>query len=300
MQTIHPRLPLSTRALVTIGIVAALVALLLIALVFLKPSNDSPFGNVSLLVLLPAAFLVGVLSFVSPCTLPILPGYFAFSFQAQRSSIVGMTFSFFFGLATTMTLLGASATALGQLLQKNLQQLTVIGGIVIILFGIMSLLGKGFTGAQIQERPATTILGSYLFGATFALGWTACLGPILGAILTLLSTQGVGVVQGALLAFVYALGLGLPLIIVSVFFSRLGPGSRVWQILRGRGVTIPIGAHTLYLHSTSILSGVLLIIVGFLLASGQLAALTTQWAAGDLSQWVIETEIRLNSFLGLQ
>ncbi len=300
MEQTQKRVRVSTRALVTIGIFVALSAILIFALAFSNTANDSPFGSTSLFVLLPAAFFVGVLSFVSPCTLPILPGYFAFSFQAQRSSIVGMTLAFFFGLATTMTLLGASATALGQLLQRNLQQITVGGGILIILFGVMSLFGKGFTGAQIQERPATTMFGSYLFGATFALGWTACLGPILGAVLTLLSTQGVGIAQGAVLAFAYALGLGLPLIIVSVFFSRLGPGSRVWKILRGRGVTIQLGAQTLYLHSTSILSGILLIGMGFLLATGQLAALTAEWASSDLSLWVIEAEVKLNEWFGLR
>jgi cytochrome c-type biogenesis protein len=251
----------------------------------------------SLLVFLPAAFLAGILSFLSPCTLPILPAYFAFTFQARRGNVVAMTVSFFLGLATTLTLLGASASALSLLLLRNLQQLTLIGGVVIIGLGVLSLFGRGFAGPQIQEVPARSAFGSYLYGATFALGWTACVGPILGGIFTLLATQGVAVLQGALLSFVYALGLGLPLILISAFFSRLGQGSRFWQILRGRELTFHLGERALSLHTTNVLSGLLLISMGLLLASGQLTSLTEVAAGSDLSLWVIEMEERLRALL---
>jgi cytochrome c-type biogenesis protein len=157
----------------------------------------------------------------------------------------------------------------------------------------MSLLGKGFTGMQIMNRPSTSVAGSYLYGATFALGWTSCVGPILGTLLTLLATQGVAVLQGAVLAFIYALGLGTPLIVVASFFSRLGTGSRFWKFMRGRAVEINLGFTTLHLHSTSLLSGLMLIGMGVLLATGQLTAITAwsqrtpfgQWAVG-LEQWI--------------
>lgn len=259
------------------------------------PSRMLLGGN--LLIFLPAAFLAGVLSFLSPCTLPILPAYFAFTFQARRSNVVAMTVSFFLGLATTLTLLGASATAVSLLLLRNLQQLTLIGGLVIIALGVLSLFGRGFAGPQIQEVPARSAFGSYLYGATFALGWTACVGPILGGIFTLLATQGIAVVQGGLLAFVYALGLGLPLILISAFFSRLGAGSRFWKVLRGREITLHLGERTLSLHTTNVLSGLLLIAMGFLLASGQLTSLTEVAAGSDLSLWVIEMEARLRAWL---
>ena len=122
----------------------------------------------------------------------------------------------------------------------------------------MSLLGLGFTGVQFQNRPEATIIGSYVYGATFSLGWSACIGPILGSIMTLLATQGMGILQGTFLAFIYALGLGLPLILVATFFSRLGTGTRFWQFLRGRGWTVKIFGRELYLHSTSVISGLLL------------------------------------------
>lgn len=291
----------SRRAKLTAGALAA--AALALAAAFGLGSGRGPaedlFGA-NLAVLTPAAFLAGVLSFLSPCTLPILPAYFAFSFQARRGSIVLTTVAFFLGLATTLTLLGASATALGQLLFHNLRAITLAGGLVIMGLGLLTLLGRGFAGLAIAERPAASVAGSYLYGATFALGWTACLGPILGAILTLLATQGVAVLQGAFLAFVYALGLGAPLILVATFFGRLGSGSRFWTWMRGRGVSVRAGPFTLSLHTTSVASGLLLIGVGYLLASGQLATLTAEAGATSLSQWVIDTEAALHRLLGLR
>ncbi len=268
-----------------------------VALLSLSDSNASaaiPSGG-SLLVLAPAAFLAGVFSFLSPCTLPILPAYFAFTFQARRERVVLMTLAFFLGLATTMVAVGASATALSQVLFRNLTALTTIGGLIIIAFGVMSMLGKGFTGAKLLDRPTASVAGSYFYGATFALGWTTCVGPILGALLTLLATQGIAVLQGALLAFIYALGLGLPLILMAAFFSRLGSGSRFWKIMRGRGFAVNLGFTTLYLHTTSVFSGLLLVFVGVLLASGQLTLLS-QWSQQTrLGEWAVSLEQGIES-----
>jgi cytochrome c-type biogenesis protein len=294
-----PERSFPARALV-IGILAALAvgALAILALGGSDAQAISPTGG-SVLVLAPAAFLAGVVSFLSPCTLPILPAYFAFTFQARRDRVVLMTVAFFLGLATTMVVLGASATVLSQLVFRHLEAITTIGGLIVIGFGIMSLLGKGFTGAQMFDRPTASVTGSYLYGATFALGWTACVGPILGALLTLLlATQGLAILQGAILAFVYALGLGTPLIVVAAFFSRLGSGSRFWRIMRGRGFEVDLGFTTLYLHTTSVISGLLLIGVGLLLATGQLTVLS-QWSQSTpLGQWTVSLEEGINQLFG--
>jgi cytochrome c-type biogenesis protein len=211
-----------------------------------------------------------------------------------------MTVAFFLGLATTMVILGASATALSTLVFDYRDQLTFWGGLIVIGLGVMSLLGKGFSGLQLQERPAVGAAGSYLYGATFALGWTACVGPILGALLTLLAAQGVAILQGAVLAFVYALGLGLPLILVASFFSRLGTGSPFWRFMRGKGFEVNLGFTTLYLHSTSIISGVLLIVMGYMLASGQLEAISQFSQQTPLAQWVAGLEARIQELFGLR
>ncbi len=275
----------------TLGLALILVLVLGIVLILGLNNGGSSLSTGSLLVYAPAAFLAGVFSFLSPCTLPILPAYFAFTFQARRERIVLMTVTFFLGLATTMVLLGASAAAISSLLFRNLEELTLVGGLVVIGLGVMSLLGKGFTGVQLLDRPSASAAGSYLYGATFALGWSACVGPILGGLYTLLAaTEGIAILQGAVLAFIYALGLGTPLIIVATFFSKLGRGSRFWQILRGRAISLNLGFTTLHLHTTSIFSGLLLISMGVLLATGQMRVLSEWTQQTPLAQWALNIE----------
>ncbi len=283
--------------------VGAIIILIALVLLSLNSGQDVSYltGGSSLLVLAFPAFLAGILSFLSPCTLPILPAYFAFTFQAGRHGVFLMSVAFFFGLATTLTLLGASATALSGLIFANRQALTFWGGVVVIIFGLMGMVGKGFAGPQIQERPAATLFGSYVYGATFALGWTACVGPILGALLTLLAaTSGVAIIQGAVLAFIYALGLGTPLILLSTFFNRLGNGSKFWQMIRGKGFEVKLFGQSLFLHSTSLISGLLMVLMGVLLASGQLEALSRLSNSTSLAQWWVELESWVSRLFGLQ
>lgn len=284
----------------TIIVIVLLVAAAVLLSVRSLSTDDPVVGAAvggSLLILAPAAFLAGLLSFLSPCCLPVLSAYAAYSAQVQRERLVVTTVAFFAGVATTMVVLGATATALSQLLFRYLPALTTIGGIVIIGFGVMSLLGKGFTGVQLAGRPGAGPFGAYAFGATFALGWTACVGPILGALLTLLATQGMAVIQGALLAFVYALGLGTPLIVLASFLSRRERDSRLWRALRGRGFTLRVANTELHLHTASIASGLLLIVIGLLLATGQLAVFS-QWALrSPLTQWVLDAEEWLRALI---
>lgn len=298
-QTPHKRQFEHTRLFI-IG-AGMLAVLLLIAILSISSNSTATLstGVPSVAVLAIPAFLAGVLSFLSPCTLPILPAYFAFTFQARKQSIVMMTVAFFLGLATTMTIFGASATALSALVFTNREALTLWGGLIVVGFGIMSLLGKGFAGPKMQDRPVASAAGSYIYGATFALGWTACVGPILGALLMLLASQGVAIVQGALLAIIYSMGLGMPLILLATFFSRLGTGSRFWQIVRGRGFEVQAGPWKFYLHTTSIASGILLIVMGTLLATGQLTRLSELTQYNSFSQWWLGLETEIHRLFGL-
>ncbi len=294
-----PSSKISTRTWAAMGVILGGVLLVLVLLIATGgQANTAPAWKQSLLLMIPASFFAGILSFLSPCTLPLLPAYFAFSFQASKSNVVVMTMAFFFGLATTLVLLGATATALSYFLFRNLQILTTIGGAIIILFGFMSLLGLGFTGVQFQNRPEATVIGSYVYGATFSLGWSACIGPILGSIMTLLATQGMGILQGTFLAFIYALGLGLPLILVATFFSRLGNGTPFWRFMRGKGWTVKLFGREFSLHSTNVISGVLMIAMGALLFSGRLTFIT-QVAAGHTSTWLVTIEEQMKALLGL-
>lgn len=236
------------------------------------------------------AYLAGVFSLLSPCCLPILPAYFSVTFGAQRHRVVAMSLTFFLGLATTMVVLGASFSALGALIFPYRDVVTQLGGLVIIAFGVMSVLGKGFRSLQLRERPTATLAGTYLYGLTFAFGWTACVGPILAAILTALVTTGLSVLSGALLAFIYALGLATPLTLLATFFGRVGRGTRVDNLLRGRGYSLHLWGRTLHVHTTSLISGAMLILVGTLLASGQLRVFTQQMASGTGTRFALAVE----------
>ena len=245
------------------------------------------------------AYLAGVFSLLSPCCLPVLPAYFSFTFGAQRHRVVAMSIAFFLGLATTMVVLGASFTALNTLIFPYRETVTRVGGFIITGFGIMLLLGKGFSGLRLQNRPAATLAGTYLYGLTFAFGWTACIGPILGAVLTALATTGLSVLAGASLAFIYALGLATPLTLIATFFGRLRSNNRFFQILRGRGFSVRFAGTTLHLHTTQILSGSMLILVGVMLGTGQLTWFTQRMASGAGARIALEVETWLASIFRL-
>jgi cytochrome c-type biogenesis protein len=186
------------------------------------------------------AFAGGLLSFLSPCTLPILPAYFAFAFQSGRKQIALNTLFFMLGLATMFSLLGATASTFSRLLRGNQQILLILGGTAVIIFGVMGLLGKGFTGVKSSDEEPThnaTFGGSYLFGLTFAVGWSGCVGPILGGVYSLAAATA-SMLSGVFLLFIYALGLGLPLIFVSTFLGRTSRKHIIWRALKGKGWTV--------------------------------------------------------------
>jgi cytochrome c-type biogenesis protein len=201
-------------------------------------TNEFSFGiqRQPFVVLAVLAFFAGLLSFVSPCTLPVLTAYFAFAFQSERQRIATNTLAFMLGLATTFSILGAVGFAVGRVLLQNQQLLLLVGGSVILIFGVMSLLGMGFGGIKPAsgQQFSATVGGSYLFGLTFAVGWSSCVGPILGSVLTL-AAQTTSVWLGMMLLFIYTIGLGLPLLIVSTFFGRMSRQSLFWRALKGKG-----------------------------------------------------------------
>lgn len=233
-----------------------------------QPKSHLPAQS-GIMMLVVLSFLAGLFSFLSPCTLPILPAYFAVTAQAERARMTLNSLSFFCGLAALFVIMGASASFLGGVLRDYLNQLTVIGGLLVLVFGVMTLFGKGFSGANFRAKPATTIAGFFLFGATFALGWTPCVGPILSGILILAASDRT-IFQGMTLLFFYALGLGLPLIMIAAFCSKLSKDGWFWRLLRGKGWTVTLAGRPLLLHSTNLASGLLLILLGAALANGYL------------------------------
>jgi cytochrome c-type biogenesis protein len=228
-------------------------------------------GSVSLL----TAFGAGVLSFVSPCVLPIVPGYLSFISGANVSQLrgaeaprdllrrVAITSLFFvLGFSTVFVALGAAATAVGYYLQQYKRALAMVGGVVIVVLGLHTagvfripfLLYE--KRAEVKSRPLG-LLGAYVVGLAFAFGWTPCIGPILGAIL-LYASQQETLREGVLLLGAYSLGLGLPF---------LGAGLAVNKFL---AASARLKRH---MQAVEWVSGGLLVLVGLLLITDRLTVL---------------------------
>ncbi len=216
-----------------------------------------------------AAFGAGILSFLSPCVLPLVPGYLSYlagtSVQEAQSQpttrwrVSIHALCFVLGFALIFVLLGAAASLAGLALRAYQQALARIAGLLLVLFGIAltGLVPVPFLSRdhRIQLQPAASAWWrSGLIGVAFGAGWSACTGPILGSILAL-TAVGATLVQGIIFLLAYALGLGLPFLLVGILVDRVSPLMR--SIRRYTG---PI----------SLLGGVLLILMGMLILSGRL------------------------------
>jgi cytochrome c-type biogenesis protein len=210
-----------------------------------------------------AAFAAGVISFLSPCVLPLVPGYVSYVAGhsiAERSAgtlslrlrTAGLSGCFVLGFSTIFVLLGASATALGQVLLSYRHELNLAGGAVVIAFGLLTLglLRPGWLQRDHRLHlylPGGRPLAAYVLGLAFGFGWTPCIGPILGAILTV-SAGSTTVASGVALLSVYSLGLGVPFVLAAAFtnglvirLSSVGRLGRSLQALAGL-VMVTMGA----------------------------------------------------------
>ncbi len=223
------------------------------------------------------ALLAGMLSFVSPCVLPIVPPYLAYmsgiSFSKltegrRRASATLAAVSFAFGLSTIFLLLGFTASTLGSFFLEHQAVFGKVSGIIISVFGLHFV---GVLRIAILDREARfdvgnrggSTFGAFVLGLAFAFGWVPCIGPQLGAILSL-AAQESSVARGTVLLGVYAMGLGLPFVLVAVFINRSMQAIN-WVRPYMRRIEIGIG--------------VLLLITGLMLLSGTFSA---------ISYWLLE------------
>lgn len=212
-----------------------------------------PAANISVV----GAFIAGILSFLSPCVLPLIPSYITYitgmsfaELQVEHTAheklrrIILHAVLFIAGFTTIFVLLGVSATFIGSFLQQQMPAVRKIGGVLIMLFGlhvtgfvpIHLLLGE--KRLHIQNRPAG-FLGSYLIGIAFAAGWTPCIGPILASILMVAATEET-VWKGFWLLLCYSLGLGIPFFLAAlamhrfiIIFNRFKKYIRIFEIVTG-------------------------------------------------------------------
>ena len=222
------------------------------------------------------AFAAGLLSFLSPCVLPLVPSYIGFltgmslpEMSGRRRVALAHALLFVLGFSLVFVLLGASATALGRALNYYQVWLQRVGGVLIIGFGLVCLgvIKAGFLNqerrVQVEQKPVG-YLGSALVGMAFGAGWTPCIGPVLGAILGLAATSQ-DLARGVLLLAVYSAGLAVPFLVAAVALdSFLGWFQRFRR----------------YLPWVMRVTGVLLIFVGGLMVTGEFTRL-----AGWLQQF---------------
>jgi len=220
------------------------------------------------------AFAAGVASFLSPCVLPVVPGYVSFvtglaldDFESPDRAAVRRRAAvhsglFILGFSLLFITLGASATAIGTVVRRSLPLIQQIGGAVIVLFGLYMLglvrlpLLMQERRVQLSTKPAG-LLGSVVVGVAFGAGWTPCVGPVLATIL-LYAGMSATMWHGAILLGAYAIGLGLPFFIAAVAFN--------WFLSRARGLRR-------WLLPIERAAGVVMIVAGALLFTGRLSAL---------------------------
>ena len=222
-----------------------------------------------------AAFLAGLISFLSPCVLPLVPGYVSLisgagveELKKQEASLFGKVMlnsaAFIVGFSIVFVSLGALATEVSQILGRYRSLLAQVAGVVIILFGLhltgVFKIKALYTDARLhQVKGGNTVFGAFIIGFAFAFGWTPCVGPILAGILTLAAAQGT-VVKAIFLLAIYSLGLGVPFLLTSLGIERF---------LKF------YGRFKFHMHVVEVASGVLLILLGALLVFGRFTLLSS-------------------------
>ncbi|RZB34065.1 MAG: cytochrome c-type biogenesis protein [Desulfobacteraceae bacterium Eth-SRB2] len=219
----------------------------------------------------PAAFTAGILSFLSPCVLPLIPAYFTFitGFSLEeltenrnseiRKKVFLSTVLFVSGFSLIFILMGASASYLGSLIFNHRELIRIIGGILIMLMGVHLTGIIRIPGLDVEkriniEKKPFHFLGIVIIGMAFGAGWSPCIGPLLGSILIIAGSQET-VWQGIVLLAVYSAGLALPFIIISAFIHLL---------------LIVIKKASRVLQYVNAIAGILLIIVGLMLVTNKL------------------------------
>ena len=221
-----------------------------------------------------AAFLAGILSFLSPCVLPLVPGYVSLisgatveDLRSDERHLLGTvmlhSLTFILGFSVVFIALGAVATSIGQLANEYHNLLAKIAGVIVIVFGLhltgLLKIKALYADKRLHEvKGGSSALGSFAVGFAFAFGWTPCIGPILATILVFAGAEET-VLKGVLLLAVYSLGLAVPFLLTSLGVDRF------------------LGFYTRFrrhLHTVEVVSGVLLIAVGVLIFMNNLKLLS--------------------------
>lgn len=206
------------------------------------------------------SFLEGIITFVSPCLLPMLPiyiSYFAGGKEKDTKRVIKNSIGFILGFTVVFVLLGALAGTLGSLLNEYKTVVNIVTGLIVIFFGL-SFLGvfklNIFKGMKSANTDNLGFFSSFLFGVVFSIGWTPCVGAFLGSALMMATSQG-SIAQGVFMLFLYSLGLGIPFFISAILIDKL---KSTFNFIKK------------HYNIINTVSGILLVAVGVLMATGLL------------------------------
>ena len=229
-----------------------------------------------------AAFAAGVLSFISPCVLPLIPGYLSYisgltldemqgtgegaiTLGAARRRVLVASIFFILGFSFVFICFGAAASVLGQYMLERQRLLAKIAAVIVIVFGLHTMgvlrIGWLYSEKRVQvEKKPTSLFGAFFVGLAFAFGWTPCIGPILAGILAIAGTQET-IGQGVRLLAVYSAGLGLPFLLTALAINKF---FSVFKRIRK------------HYHLIEIVSGLLLVVIGLLIFTNRFT-LIAKW-----------------------
>lgn len=226
----------------------------------------------SMALALPVALLAGLVSFFSPCVVPLLPGYLSYATglgaaeviegSRHRGRMLAGTSLFVLGIAAVFVTTGAVVGQLGMTVLSYAELISRILGVVVIGLGLVFLgvLRIGQRDLRIHRVPAVGVAAAPLVGIVFALGWTPCIGPTLGVVMSLALNEGTAL-RGGLLAFVFALGLGVPFIVAGLVYTKMARA---------------IGFLRRHQRGLMRIGGVMLVVVGLLLVTGLWTQITAE------------------------
>ena len=210
------------------------------------------------------SFLEGIITFVSPCLLPMLPiyiSYFAGGSEKNTKKVIANALGFILGFTAVFILLGALAGSFGRFLKEYSVAVNIVTGLIVIIFGL-NYLGffklNIFKGSNSAKTENLGFFSSALFGVVFSIGWTPCVGAFLGSALALASSEG-SVLKGVIMLLLYSMGLGIPFIVTAVLIEKL---KSAFDFIKKNYKVI------------NIVSGIFLIITGVLMATGLFSKLT--------------------------
>ena len=204
------------------------------------------------------AFLEGIVTFISPCLLPMLPvyvSYFAGGEERKQSKVIKNAIGFILGFTAVFVMLGALAGFFGEITKKYSTVVNIVTGAIVIIFGL-SFLGlfrlNIFKGSRFENKSDLGFFSALLFGIVFSIGWTPCVGAFLGSAL-MLAASGGSTVQGILMLLAYSVGLGIPFLISAILIDKL---KSAFNFIKR------------HYRIVNVVSGSLLVIMGVLMATG--------------------------------